>query len=90
MVYFGDNNNFWELQKLEDAELRIVAPSKNKKYYILIYCEIVRTNAGIMKKITSGEIVIYNNSLEAAVRLIQEHKEPQKLELLKSISYVPY
>lgn len=90
MVYFGNNNDFWELQKLENTEMRIVVPSDNKRYYILIFVEIVKTNAGIMKKLTSGEIIIYNNSLEAAVKLIKEHKQPNRLELLKSISYVPY
>lgn len=90
MVYFDSDGSedFWEIADLDDDSVRIVIPCEH--YYILADSRVVRTNKGLMRKISSGEIVLYNKSLETLINQLRQHKQPHKMHLLVSILYEPY
>lgn len=90
MVYFDSDGSesFWEIADLDNESIRIIIPCE--RYYILADSRVVRTNKGLLRKISSGEIVLYNKSLEALINQLKEHKQPHKMHLLISVSYEPY
>lgn len=90
MVYFGENNpEFWELEELNTEDsVRIIIPCE--KYFILATSVLVRTNKGLLRKLSSGEIQIYHKSLETLIKSMREHKTPHKMDLLRAVSYESY
>jgi hypothetical protein len=90
MVFFADDKltDVCEINSLSDEEIRLVIPCE--KYFILATSKLVSTNKGVLRKAVSGEIVLYQKTLETLIKDLKTSKEHHKMDLLSSIGYVSY